>query len=113
MTKKCPVCRKGELKEVDDIVSEIEGYVFIEKGERCTACGEEFVHEKDSQKTVEIARRLGIWYKPLKLHRTLSKSGRGLILRIPSDLEKELRLRAGEEIAISKIGNKIIIEFED
>ena len=113
MTKKCPVCEKGELKEVDSIVSEIEGYVFIEKGEYCTACGEEFICEKDAQRTIEIARRLGVWPKPLKLHRSLSRSGRGLVLRIPSDLEKELKLKAGEEIAISKIGNKIILEPED
>lgn len=112
MKKKCPICEKGMLKEVDDIVSEIEGYVFIEKGERCTSCGEEFIREKDAQRTVEIARKLGIWPQPLKLHRSLSKSGRGLVLRIPSDLEKDLDLKPGSEIAISKIGRKIIIETE-
>lgn len=110
--RKCPVCEKGELKEVEDIVSEIEGYVFVEKGERCTACGEEFIHEKESQKTIEVARRLGIWPQPLKLHRSLSKSGRGLILRIPSDLERDLRLKPSSKIAISKVGHKIVIEPE-
>jgi len=112
MRKNCPVCKKGELKEVDDIVSEIEGYVFVESGERCTACREEFINEKDSQKTIEIARRLGIWPQPLKLHRSLSKTGRGLVLRIPSDLEKDLRLRPGSGISISKVGHKIVIEPE-
>ena len=113
MKRNCPKCEKGSLVEVDDIVSEISGYVFIENGERCTKCGEEYINEKDAQRTIEIARKLGIWPKPLKLHRSLSKSGRGLILRIPSDLEKDLKLKAGESIAISKIGNKIIIEPED
>lgn len=112
MRRKCPRCERGELKEVEDIVSEIEGHVFIEKGERCAECGEEFIHEKESQKTIEIARRLGIWPQPLKLHRSLSKSGRGLVLRIPSDLERDLRLRAGSSIAISKVGHKIVIEPE-
>ena len=112
MTKKCPICSKGKLKEVEDIVSEIEGYVFIEKGERCNKCSEEFIREREAQKTIEISKRLGIWPKPLKLHRSLSKSGRGLILRIPSDLEKDMKLKPGSHIAISKIGHKIIIEPE-
>jgi RNA polymerase subunit RPABC4/transcription elongation factor Spt4 len=58
--KICPVCEKGRLIPVEDIVSEIEGYIFVEKGERCTSCGEEFI----------------------------SKSARGTVLRIPSDIEK-------------------------
>ena len=61
--KKCPVCEKGELAEVDDIISEIEGHFFIEKGFRCNQCNEKFISEKVSQKTIEIARRLGIWDK--------------------------------------------------
>lgn len=112
MTKKCPICEKGELKEVDDIVSEIEGYVFVERGERCAKCGEEFINERDAQRTIEVARRIGIWPKPLKLHRSLSKSGKGLVLRIPSDLEKDLKLKPGMGISISKVGHKIIIEPE-
>ncbi|MBI3412553.1 MAG: hypothetical protein HY051_00540 [Candidatus Aenigmarchaeota archaeon] len=112
MKKKCPICEKGELVKAEDIVSEIEGYVFVERGERCTACGEEFISENDAQRTISIARKLGVWPEPLKLHRNLSKSGRGLVLRIPSDLEKGLKLKAGSHISISKIGHKIIIEPE-
>lgn len=111
--KKCPVCEKGELIEVDNIVSEMDGYVFIEKGQRCTKCGEEFIHEKDAQRTIEVAKKLGVWPQPLKLHRSLSKSGRGLVLRIPSDLEKDFKLKPGESVSISKVGSKIIIEPED
>lgn len=111
--KICPKCEKGNLIEADNIISEIESYVFVEKGLRCTSCGEEFIDEKESQRTIEIARKLGIWPEPLKLHRSLSKSGRGLILRIPADLEKDLNLKPGETIAISKVGNKIVIEPED
>lgn len=112
-SKRCPQCNKGDLIRVDNIVSDIDGYIFIEKGYRCTQCGEEYIDEKESKKTIETAKKLGIWPSPLKLHRTLSKSGRGLILRIPSDLERELKLKEGEEITISKIGNKIVIEPED
>ena len=109
--KKCPICEEGILIEVDDIVSEIEGHFFIEKGRRCTKCGEEFISEKQIQKTIEIARRLGIWGEPLRLHRKLSKSARGTILRIPTDIEKNMHLKGDEEVFISKIGkNKLLIE---
>lgn len=111
--KKCPACEKGELIEVDNIVSEIDGYVFIENGQRCIECGEEFINEKDAQRTIEAAKRLGIWPQPLKLHRSLSKSGRGLVLRIPSDLEKDFKLKPGESVSISKVGRRIVIEPEE
>lgn len=110
--KKCPICEKGSLVDVTDIVSEIEGHFFVEKGRRCDKCGEEFLDEKQSQKTIEIARRLGIWGEPIKLHRKLSKSARGTILRIPSDIEKSMNIRGEEKVLISRIGkNKLLIEI--
>ena len=46
------------------------------------------------------------------LYRKLSRSARGIVLRIPSDLEKNLNIKGDEKIAISKIGkNKILIEL--
>jgi hypothetical protein len=111
--KKCPVCEKGKLVNVDDIVSEVEGYLFIEKGNRCDLCGEEFIPEDVGQKMIKVARRMKIWGKPLKLYRKLSKSGRGTVLRIPSDLEKNLDIKGDEIVIISKVGkNKILIEIE-
>ncbi len=110
--KECQVCEKGSLVKVEDIVSEIEGHFFIENGERCTECGEEFINEKRGQKTIEIAKRLGIWGAPLRLHRKLSKSARGTVLRIPSDVEKDMKLKGSEDVLISKIGkNKLLIEI--
>ena len=61
--KECPLCEEGKLIDVDDIVSEIEGHFFVERGTRCDKCGEEFIPEKQAQKTIEIARKLGIWRK--------------------------------------------------
>lgn len=107
--KICPVCEKGKLIPVEDIVSEIEGYIFVEKGERCTSCGEEFIAEKEGQKMINIARKLGIWGEPLKLYRKLSKSARGTVLRIPSDVEKNLGIKGGEQVAISRVGKKKIL----
>ena len=109
---KCPVCGNGNLVKVNDIVSEIEGHFFIESGKRCTECSEEFINEKQGQKTIEIAKRMGIWGTPLRLHRKLSKSARGTILRIPSDVEKDFKLKGSEYVSISKIGkNKLLIEI--
>lgn len=113
MKRKCPVCR-GELQQVDDIVSELYGYVFVESGERCTKRGEEFIYEKTAQRTIDVARRLGIWPSPLKLHRNISRSGRGLVLRIPSDVEKGLKLKEGKAVSIFTVGKKkIVVEIEE
>lgn len=110
MTKRCPSC-KGEMNVVEDILSEIEGYVFIEKGLRCVKCGEEFIGEKEGQKMIEAARKLGLWGEPLKLYRKLSKSARGTVIRLPSDIERALGIKGDEEISISKVGRRICIDI--
>ena len=106
----CKICEQGELVKVEDITLEIEGYIFIAKGERCTHCKEEFPYEEEAQRTITVARKLGVWPEPLKLYRHLSKSSGGLIFRIPGDIEKQMKLDENIEITISKVGNKIIIE---
>ena len=103
----------GNLINVEDIVLEIEGYVLILKGERCSNCSEEFPYEEETERAISIARRLGVWPEPLKLYRHLSKSGKGLVFRIPSDLERQLKLDENIEISITKVGKKIIIEVEN
>ena len=108
--RKCMACEKGNLMKVEDITLEVEGYVFIVKGERCNNCNEEFPYEEETQKTILVARKLGVWPEPMKLYRHLSKSAGGLMLRIPSDLEKQLKLNENIEISITKVGNKIVIE---
>jgi hypothetical protein len=110
---KCPACGKGELLAVDDILSEIEGLTFVERGHRCTACGEEFIDEADSNRTIKVARRLGIWGEPLRLRRKLSQSGRGVVLRIPEDLRRSMGLKGSESVALSKVGSKrILVDVE-
>ena len=102
--KTCPICEKGKLVNVEDILSEIEGYIFVEKGERCTHCGEEFIPEDEGERMIKIARKLKLWGEPLKLYRKLSRSARGIVLRIPADIEKNLKIIGNEEITISKVG---------
>ena len=110
--KNCPNC-KGKVVEADDIIADLEGYVFIVKGTRCVSCGEEFIDEHEGQRMITAAKRLGVWGEPLKLHRKLSKSARGTVLRIPIDIEHNLHLKGDEEVVISKLGkNKILVEVE-
>jgi len=108
--KRCPVCEKGELIKAEDIIMDVSGYVFVIRGEKCNNCNEEFPFEEETQRVIEASRKLGVWPEPLKLHRNLSRSGGTLIFRVPIDLEKQLHLKAKEEIAIAKVGNKIVIE---
>lgn len=108
--RRCLVCEEGELIKVEDIMLDLDGYIFILKGERCTGCKEEFPYEEETQRAITVAKTLGVWPEPMKLYRHLSKSGGGLVLRVPSDLEKQLKLDESKEVAISKIGNKIVIE---
>ena len=110
--KKCLVCENGEMLKVEDIILELDGYVFILKGERCSNCNEEFPYQEETQRAINAARKLGVWPEPLKLYRHLSKSGGGLILRMPSDIERQLKLDESTEISITKVGNKIVIELE-
>ena len=111
--RRCPVCGRGQFVPADDIVSEIDGYTFVERGRRCTMCGEEFIPEDESQRMIKVARRLGLWGEPLKLRRKLSRSGRGTVLRIPSDIERSLGIKGDEEVMISKAGRKIIVEIKE
>jgi len=110
--RSCLNCEKGILVKVDNIITEMDGYVFVSRGERCTNCNEEFLFEEEAKKIIESAKKLGVWPEPLKLYRHLSKSGNGLVFRIPGDLEKQLKLNEKTEITITKIGNKMIIEPE-
>lgn len=110
MKRKCLICEKGNLEEVNDIIIEIEGYIFVGRGHRCSNCKEEFPLEEETKRFVDTAKKLGVWPEPLKLNRTLSKSGGGLVLRIPADIEKQFNLKESTEISLSKVGNKIILE---
>ena len=110
--KKCISCNNGNLEKVEDITLEVGGYIFVAKGERCNNCNEEFPYEEETKRFITTARKLGIWPEPLKLYRHLSKSGGGLIFRIPSDLEKQLKLDEKTTISITKVGSKIVIEPE-
>ena len=47
--------------KVEDIILEIGGCVFIVRGERCSNCNDEFPYEEETQKTISVARKIGVW----------------------------------------------------
>lgn len=110
--KNCHKCH-GNLLDADDIVNDLDGYFLVVKGKRCTQCGEEIIGEEELSRLVILAKKIGVWGEPLKLHRKLSKSAGGTVLRIPNDIEEGLHLKGNEQVAISKVGNnKILVEIE-
>lgn len=110
---KCPVCGKGVLQPADDILSELEGYAFLERGDRCPQCGEEFINEADSARTIRVARRLGIWREPLKFRLRLSTTRRGIVLRIPEDFRRSMKIKGDERVSLVKVGNRrIVLDLE-
>ncbi len=110
-TMKCPSCEQGTLAPASDIISEIDGHFFVEVGDRCAQCGEEFIGEKEGQKMIEAAKKLGLWGEPIKLGRKLTKTSRGIIFRLPKDLEKSLHIKGNEHIAFSRAGKRIYIDI--
>ena len=110
--KNCPSCQKGELIGVNDIIMDMDSYLFVVKGKRCVSCGEEIIREEEGQNVIAAAKKIGVWGQPLVLHRKLSRSARGTVLRIPSDIEKNLHIKGDEEVSISKVGpKKLLIEI--
>jgi YgiT-type zinc finger domain-containing protein len=111
--KRCPICKKGTRADVDDIDYAFGDHHVIIKGERCTSCGEEFFGMPELERIARTGRRLGMWGSPMRLQRKLSRSGRGTVLRIPVDIEQEMKLKGNERVTISKAGKrKILIEIE-
>ena len=107
----CPVCGKGRLEKTDNITSEIGGYTFVEKGHVCPKCKEEFIPEEESKRTIDAAIKLGAWEtQPMKISRKLTKTARGIIFRIPNDVQKSMYLTGDEGIELSWSKDKIVLE---
>lgn len=59
--KKCEICETGIIKKVNDIKLEIGRYIFTVRGEHCNNCGKEFIDKGEQQKTLETAKKMGIF----------------------------------------------------
>ena len=109
--RKCPICKTGRLAPVNDITSDLGGYIFVEKGHRCTYCKEEIIGEGEAEKTIEAAKKLGVWELQMKLERKLTKTARGIILRVPNDVQKGMKLTGNEGIEIHWAKNRLVVDI--
>jgi len=75
-------------------------------------CGKWFVDERESERTIQVAKRLGIWGMPLELKRELSMNGGRIVLRPPYDLQESLGLKGNEAALLCKIGKmRVLLEL--
>jgi len=103
----CPVCGKGKLRQ-RKVREEMFG---IDLGEYpadiCDSCGESFV-DQDAMKKIEArAKEMGLWGLAKKV--SIAKSGNSLVVRIPAELARLLRLKGGEDALVRPEGRKKIV----
>ena len=78
--------------------------------EICDACGESFVDQKAMRKIESRAKELGIWGLAKKV--SIAKSGNSLVVRIPAELARFLKLKGGEDALVRPEGReKIVVEL--
>ena len=103
----CPICEKGKM------VKKKTRYMYddLDLGEHdalvCNKCGETFFTEKSSLEIEKKAKKLGIWGMEKKSK--ISYAGNSLIVRIPRNIAKFMRLRKGKDILIRPEGKKKIV----
>ncbi|MHB8585058.1 MAG: AbrB/MazE/SpoVT family DNA-binding domain-containing protein [Thermoplasmatota archaeon] len=79
--------------------------------EVCNACGETFLDEAQMAELEQRARRAGVWGLGQKVK--VAKSGNSLVLRIPADLARFLKLKAGTEVFLHPDGEaRIVVDVE-
>jgi YgiT-type zinc finger domain-containing protein len=107
---KCPVCNKGTLRK-GKIREEMFGIDLGEyPAEICDSCGESFVDEVAMRKIEARAKELGLWGLAKKV--AIAKSGNSLVVRIPAELARFLKLKGGEDALVRPEGReKIVVEL--
>jgi hypothetical protein len=102
--------RKGKLRR-GKIREEMVGIDLGEyPAEICDSCGESFV-DQDAMKKIEArAKEMGLWGLAKKV--SIAKSGNSLVVRIPAELARFLRLKGGEDALVRPEGReKIVVEL--
>lgn len=106
----CPTCGKGKLHR-GRIREEMFGVDLGEyPAEICDSCGESFVDEAAIKKMEARAKEMGIWGLAKKV--SIAKSGNSLVVRIPAELARFLKLKGGEDALVRPEGReKIVVEL--
>ena len=98
---KCPICKKGNMNKVIDIIKKdnIEFETF-----KCENCGEELMDGKQ-------LKNLASKYRRLRMAKTVSfaKWGNSIAIRIPNEFIKDYNIRPGKQAMLIKEKNSIKI----
>ena len=74
------------------------------------SCGEAFVDSEAMKKIEARAKAMGLWGLTKKV--SIAKSGNSLVVRIPAELARFLRLKGGEDTIVRPEGReKIVVEL--
>lgn len=108
---RCPICEKGRLRE-GTIPYEYLGVHYGDyEGEVCDRCGEAFLSQDASDAIDVKAKQLGHW--GIAKRSKVGVSGHSLMVRIPKELEKALKISKGDSVLIRPEGKgRIVIDFE-
>ncbi|HKZ63319.1 MAG TPA: hypothetical protein VJ400_02640 [Thermoplasmata archaeon] len=110
MVTTCPACGKGKLRR-GELREEMYGvYLGTYAADLCPNCEESFVDERTMGKIEDRAKELGLWGLAKKV--TIARSGNSLVVRIPAELARFLRIRGGEEALVRPEGReRIVVEL--
>ena len=106
----CPACGEGKLRR-GKVREETFGVDLGEyPAEICDSCGESFVNRDAMRKIEARAKEMGLWGLAKKV--SIAKSGNSLVVRIPAELARFLRLKGGEDALVRPEGReKIVVEL--
>lgn len=99
---KCPICQKGEMKKIKEIIKQdkIEFEAF-----KCSICNEELMNMKQLKSLANKYRQLR---KAKEI--TFAKWGNSIAVRIPNEIVEEYKITSGKQgiLIKNKEGIKII-----
>lgn len=105
----CPVCN-GKLKKSKAPYKYYDINFGKFDADVCQKCGEVFFTEEASDEIDRIAKKKGLW--GLERKSKISYSGNSLIVRIPQEIAKFMKLKNGIEIQIHPEGKrKLVVEI--
>lgn len=76
----------------------------------CQQCGESFFEEEVVKDIQQQSKARGLFGLSKKVK--VGKIGDSLMIRIPKDIAKFIKLKEGKEVRISPLGEKLIIDRE-
>lgn len=91
---KCPICNKGEMKIVKDVIEE-DGVEF--EALKCPNCGEKIMN-------MSQLRVLANKYRKLRKAKEIvfAKWGNSIAVRIPNEIVEEYHIKSGKQGILTK-----------